>query len=196
MPPTRKYGTSAPSRAPMRVSVARSRSSFHSLFSASSVIAAFGAAAAETGFRRHALAQIDRDVARRRALAGAHAMQQRRRLPHEVAPIGRDVGLVAGDGERPAPRGHRHVVEQRQRLKHGLEIVEAVGTRSEDTQVEIDLRERRQTDGSQGSSRSKVPACQGPSSDEFFRPAAQSIAIRQASSDRRRMVHQPSMRVD
>ena len=62
-----------------------------------------GAAAAEAGFRRHALAQIDGDVARRRALAGRHAMQQRSGLPHQIAPIGRDVGLVAGDGR--ADRG-------------------------------------------------------------------------------------------
>ena len=105
-----------------------------------------GAAAAQPGFGWNALAQIDRDVARRRGLPGGDVMQQRRRLPHQVAAIGRDVGLVARHGQRAAPRGHRDVVEQRQRLKDGLQIVEAVGTRSEDTEIEIDFRERRQTE--------------------------------------------------
>ena len=75
-------------------------------------------------------------------LAGRHAMQQRRRLPHQVALIGRDVRLVARDRERPAARRHRDVVEERQRLKDGAQIVIPVGTRAEDAQVEVDLRER------------------------------------------------------
>jgi len=33
-------------------------------------------------------------------------------------------------------------------LEDGLEVVEPIGTGTEDTQIEIDLRERREADGS------------------------------------------------
>ena len=39
---------------------------------------------------------------------------------------------------------HRDVVEQRQRLKDGLEIVVPIGPRSEDAEIEVDLCERRE----------------------------------------------------
>src|SRR6186997_2898130 len=75
-------------------------------------------------------------------------MQQRRRLPHQVALIGGNIGLVAGDGERAAARGDRDVVEEREGLEDGLQIVVPVGPRSEDTQVQVDLRERGEADRS------------------------------------------------
>ena len=146
VPPTRKYGTSAPSRAPIRVSVARSRSSFHSLFSASSVMAASALpppSPASLGMRLRRSIEMPCGAV---VLPVDDAVQQRRGLPHQVAPIGRDVFLVADDLERPAPPRHRDLVEQRQALKDGAQIVIAVGTRAENPQVEVDLGKRRQAD--------------------------------------------------
>ena len=140
-----------------------------------------GAAATEPGFRRHALAQIDRDIARRRGPAGDRAMQQRRGLPRQIAPIGRDLRLVAGDGKRSAPRGHRHVVEQRERLKDGLEIVKPIWTRSENTEVQIDLCERGQTDRSHRTENTGITCVP---------LTGRSIVIHPTSLDQRRMVHQ------
>ena len=105
MPPTRKNGTSAPSRAPMRESVARPTSSFHNAFSASSVIAASelpppSPASDGTRLRRSIAmscgAVVFPVIVRCSSDAAFH---------DQIAPIGRDVGLVAGQGERTAPRG-------------------------------------------------------------------------------------------
>ena len=52
----------------------------------------------------------------------------------------------------PRRIGHGDVVEQRERLKDGPQIVIAVRTRAEHAQVEVDFRERGKADRSQGSS--------------------------------------------
>ena len=99
--PCRRPGSTARRRrAARRCATAwpRSRSSFHNLFKRQQRHRGIGAAAAEPGF---ATARACADRSRCRAapvLPVAHAVQQRRRLPHQVAAIGRDCRVVAGDG--------------------------------------------------------------------------------------------------
>ena len=103
-----------------------------------------GAAAAEPGLRRDALAQTDdrRRAASRRAgarpSATAATPPSRSRLRRSVGTSGSSHSIANG----PLRRRERQHVVQRQRLKDGAQIVIAVGPHAEDAQVEVDLGER------------------------------------------------------
>ena len=77
-----------------------------------------------------------------------------RRFDDQVALVGRDRRVVAGDGE--AVRfGERERVVQRDQLEDGLEIVETVGALPGHTQRPVDLRVRRNLNHSAGATQQR-----------------------------------------
>ena len=105
-----------------------------------------GTAAAQPRLHRDVLGEVDSDAARlpRPSESGP---QRERGARDEIAIVDRHGGVVARQRERPAARCHLERVVQRQRLKHRLERVEAIGSGSADAQRQVDLRMGTNADG-------------------------------------------------
>ena len=139
VPPARKNGTSAPSRAASHARSTRSSFSPHSRVSATSVAAASALPPprpACDGMRLTSRTRIPAGAFRR---GTATCPSRIGGAPDQVAVAGGNRRVGALDHEPAARRREGQGVVQAQRLQHGAHVVIAVGEQADDAQVEVDL---------------------------------------------------------
>ena len=112
-----------------------------------------GAATRHATRYRDAFDDVDRD----RGLPADVLTESDGRACSKVGVVDRNVGDIARAGTPAAVPGHGHtqrcrrgdgdIVEDRERLEHGHEIVIAVGTQRSDAEVQVDLRGHPHTHG-------------------------------------------------
>jgi hypothetical protein len=151
VPPSKKYGTSAPSDG--AIARTRATSTRHSRPSARRAAAA------------SLLGQTNRQIARSAAAAGG-LPQVRGGAPDQVGVVGRAARIVAREPKTPANAADCERVVQRDRLKDGPQLVKAIGSQAEHVQRSVDFRERanaRQRPSAHGpSARSTTPSASSP----------------------------------
>ena len=139
MPPSRKYGTSAPSAAPTCADRA-SASTRHSRRARATRPPRHCCRRRVPPAIGNALLQVDRDVARR-APPARRLPQPCRRAPDQIRLVGWTRRIVADEAKRTAgARRERQRIVQRDRLKDRPQLVIAVGATAEHAQREIDFR--------------------------------------------------------